>query len=153
LVVNDVIVFHPASSRAAVHAYARRHGTDWLTVLGKARDYDKHLPVIRLEAEKRDAGLHELTAVIAARDARIRTLEETVRERTDALERADTSLREAWAQARRREAGLHELTAVIAARDARIRELEATVRERSEALERADTSLRDAWAEAERREA
>jgi hypothetical protein len=143
MIANDVILFFPLSSRNVIHAYAREYGIDWLTAMGKARDFDYHLPIFRKEAERMVAGLHELTALIAARDVRINDLEQIARGRLDALQRADMSLREAWIQAERREAGLHELTAVIAARDERIRELEQTAQERLEALQRADTLIRE----------
>jgi hypothetical protein len=40
-----------------------------------------HLEAVRREADERERGLHELTRVIAARDARIAELEQTADER------------------------------------------------------------------------
>jgi len=156
LIVNDVMLFYPVSSRQAVYGYARQHGVDWLSLLGKARDYDRYLPIVQEEADRRAAGLEELTAVIAARDGQIKDLEGMARERLDALHELtaviaarDQVVSDLEKMARERLAGLHELTALIAGRDERIADLERTARERLDALRRADTLLKEAKNEVE----
>jgi len=108
---------------------------------------------IAREAEKREQGLHELTAIIAARDKRILDLNQTAAERLESLEQAATAYQTLAQEAEKREQGLHELTAIIAAREARIRDLEATAAERLESLERAATAYQILSEEAAKREA
>jgi chromosome segregation ATPase len=85
---------------------------------------------LRGEADARERGLHELTAVIAARDARIIELERVAEERLSSLNTVHQHLEALRGESGARERGLHELTAVIAARDACIAELERVAEER-----------------------
>lgn len=41
MVLNDVIVLHPARLRDAIHRHATAHGVDWLTIANRARDVDR----------------------------------------------------------------------------------------------------------------
>ena len=40
MVLNDTIIFYPKRLEHALQDYGQRHGTDWLDVLHKVRDYD-----------------------------------------------------------------------------------------------------------------
>jgi SAM-dependent methyltransferase len=85
---------------------------------------DASFSALQREADARERGLHELTAIIAERDARIEELERVAAERLSALNAMDASFSALQREADAREHGLHELTAIIAKRDARIIELQ-----------------------------
>ncbi|HUS05458.1 MAG TPA: glycosyltransferase family 9 protein [Bryobacteraceae bacterium] len=85
---------------------------------------DQALADLRVQADRREAGMRELTAIVHARDKRIAELERTAQERLVALEALDQAYRELQAEAERRAAGLLELTRVIEERKARIAGLE-----------------------------
>jgi chromosome segregation ATPase len=138
------------ANAAATIVELQRIANERLLALQEA---DKALRSTTLEAEKRERGLHELSAIITARDARILELEQVATERLTALEKTDAAFREISREAEARESGLHELTAMIHARDARILELEQVATERLTALETTDQALRAISREAEAREA
>ncbi len=136
MVVNDVIVCYPSSTRDIVKTYAYEHSIDWLSVLNKSREYDLFLP--RLEADS-TARLEALEAT----DAALRAVEAEAAQRLAALEATDAALRAVEAEAAQRLAGLQELTAVIAARDERIAEVEQMAAEREDMLRQAITKLQN----------
>jgi ADP-heptose:LPS heptosyltransferase len=87
-------------------------------VLQKA---EKSVKEASAEAQKREQSVHELTALVHARDLRIAELEGTAAERLASLEEMDAAVRE---------------------RDARIVELERAAAERLEALETMDAAYK-----------
>jgi ubiquinone/menaquinone biosynthesis C-methylase UbiE len=107
---------------------------------------------LRREADARERGLHELTSVIAARDARIVELERMAEERLSSLNTVHQHLEALRGESGARERGLHELTAVIAARDARIAELERVAEERLSSLNAVHEHLEAVRGEADARE-
>jgi chromosome segregation ATPase len=90
----------------------------------------EHMEALRGEADARERGLHELAAVIAARDSRISELEQMAEERLSKLNTVHEHLEALRGVVDERERGLHELTSVIAARDATVAELEGLAEER-----------------------
>jgi len=107
---------------------------------------------IEKQAGLRETQLHELTAIIASRDARIAGLERTASERLDALQRTDSARQEIEKQAALREAQLHELTAIIASRDASLAGLEQMASERLDALQKTDFARQEIEKQAALRE-
>jgi SAM-dependent methyltransferase len=107
---------------------------------------------IQREANRREQGLHNLTATLSARDERIEELERAAAERLQALEKAQVLMEGIQREADRREQGLHDLTATIRARDQRIEELERAAAERLQALERAQVLMEATQTEADQRE-
>jgi len=93
-----------------------------------------HAEAVSRESEERERGLHELTAIIRARDARIAEAERVAEERLASLEALHAMTEEIRREAEKRERGLHELTAIIGARDARIAEVERMAEERLASL-------------------
>ncbi|MBI1896303.1 MAG: hypothetical protein HYS04_07170 [Acidobacteria bacterium] len=112
---------------------------------------DEALRNLRGEAELRETGLRELTAVIEQRDLRIAALESMAEERLCALREAGASMAKLAEEAEKRRQALVELTAVIHARDGRIADLERTAEERLRALREADAAMSQLAAEAEKR--
>jgi hypothetical protein len=106
------------------------------------------MEAVRLEADERERGLHELTRIIVARDARIIELAQTAEERLAGLNSMHAHIEVVRREADERERGLHELTRIIAVRDARIAELEQVADERLAAINRSAEQLRVAAAEA-----
>jgi len=107
---------------------------------------DAQMKALRSEADARERGLHELTAIIAARDARIAELERMAEERLTDLNSMHRHIEAVRSEADARERGLHELTAIIAARDARVADLERVAEERLAAITRIENSLAEAHA-------
>ena len=63
MVINDVILFFPASIDNHLRGFAHRHSIDWLTVLDKSRDYDsilKEFSQLEREAKGKDEEIHLL---------------------------------------------------------------------------------------------
>ena len=63
MVINDVIIYFPASVKPAVIAYAHDHSVDWLTIADKSRDYD----VLLSHLEEKEDQIKLLTDTAASR--------------------------------------------------------------------------------------
>ena len=113
--------------RAALIAELGRIAEERLSNLNTVHE---HMEALRGEANSRERGLHELTAIIAAREVRIGELEQMAEERLSKLNTVHQHMEALRGESEVRERGLHELTAIIAARDARIAELERIAEER-----------------------
>jgi glycosyltransferase involved in cell wall biosynthesis len=85
MVVNDVIVFHPASARAVVNAFARSHGLDWL----RAAQSIVELAESVRDREALRASLDERLALISEQDAALEKRVEVIRRQDDELRAAE----------------------------------------------------------------
>jgi glycosyltransferase involved in cell wall biosynthesis len=100
MVIDDVLVFLPASARGPVRDFARGQGVDWLQAMDKVRAYDALLEEARTkeaallrqdaEAQEKDALIRRLDVECRVRDERLAALQEkeaaleqAVRERKD----------------------------------------------------------------------
>src|SRR5438094_684599 len=63
MVINDVIIYFPASVKPAVIAYAHDYSVDWLTIADKSRDYD----VLLSHLEEKEDQIKLLTDTAASR--------------------------------------------------------------------------------------
>jgi ADP-heptose:LPS heptosyltransferase len=117
------------------------------------RAMDRSIADVRFQADRRETGMRELTAIVHARDKRITEVERIARERLKSLEQLDAMYRELQGEAEKRLNGMIELSGIIQQRDARISELERTAEERLNALLSTDGTLKEVTAklaEAER---
>ncbi|MGH7266101.1 MAG: glycosyltransferase [Candidatus Rokuibacteriota bacterium] len=105
-VVNDCVLFFPETATAAVLAYARKHGVDWLALADKGREHDT------------------LLGQLDAKDREIASLSKAAEERSRLLEEADARDRRLTALTARVDA-LEEQTRALARLTLRIRALEA----------------------------
>jgi SAM-dependent methyltransferase len=131
------IVMLEQEASVPLEAQVSSHSTFALLDLGnkfqnlgnKFQKFNAHAHAVWLESEERERGLHELTAIIGARDARIVEAERMAEERLASLEAMHILAEEIRRESEKRERGLHELTAIIAARDAHVAELERVVQQ------------------------
>ena len=91
---------------------------------------DKTLKKVQEEAEKRSAGLRELTAILKIRGERISELETIVTERLEALEASVKARETVQREADLRLRSIEELTIAVADREETIAAARAESRER-----------------------
>ena len=98
MVVNDVIVFFPASARTSVERYARSSGIDWLVQLHQLEQLERERTEMSEALTERLEALNEMTEIAKERGA-------TIAELSAALEELRRSRRTvlglAWEPARR----------------------------------------------------
>jgi len=75
MVVNDVIIYYPASISSALKTYAHEKSIDWLSVVDKSRDYDSVL----LQLEEKEAQIKMLAASAEERLRLVEKLDEELR--------------------------------------------------------------------------
>jgi ADP-heptose:LPS heptosyltransferase len=113
------------------------------------RTLDRSLADIRFQADRREMGMRDLTAIVHSRDKRIAELERISRERLKSLEMLDEAYKELQLEADRRVSGLIELNGIIQERDTQISDLERIAEERLSALLSTDRTLKEVRARLE----
>jgi hypothetical protein len=71
MVLNDVLIYFPASLRETLTQYAYEHSVNWLTALDKSRDYD----LLLAQLKEKEAIVRELADACEARLDYIKKLE------------------------------------------------------------------------------
>lgn len=90
LVVNDVLVFHPPTLRAAVRTFALTHGVDWLGMVDRSREHDRLLQ----EMQEKEAAIKEIHQAAEERLARIQAFEKEQAQTEKLLQERDRTLEE-----------------------------------------------------------
>jgi GT2 family glycosyltransferase len=124
MVVNDLIAFYPRSVNAAMHAFARKHGIDWLRAVQALEENDS----IRDELAAREAVIKSNEKQLMGKDELINSLHKAAAQREDLI----NSLHEAARQGQVRE---KDLAREIAFRD-------SSLGDKEKLIEKLDTALR-----------
>ena len=96
MVINDVIIYYPASISSVLKTYAHENSINWLSVLDKSRDYDGVL----LQLKEKENQIKMLAAIaeeketqIKEKETQIKTLTTIAEERLHLVEQLDTELK------------------------------------------------------------
>lgn len=102
MVLNDNIVFFPPAASDAVREYARHAGTDWLAVTSKIRDYDNlrtQFDGALRQLEEKERVAHELRTAYENACARLKPLENLIKQQGHELSSSKILLDESEAKA------------------------------------------------------
>lgn len=114
MVIDDVLVFAPASARGPLRDFAHHQGFDWLQAADKARAYDALLR----DARAKEGVLREQQEALRAREELLRRQDAEAGEKDALLTRQD-------AEAREKDALIQRLDRECRVRDERLAALEA----------------------------
>jgi hypothetical protein len=89
MVVNDVIIYYPASINSALKTYAHENSIDLLSVLDKSREYDG----ILLQLKEKEKQIKMLAAATEEKEKQIKMLAATTEERLRLIEKLDEELK------------------------------------------------------------
>jgi hypothetical protein len=132
MVVNDVMVFHPRSARAAVNAFARKHGLDWLRAVQSIVELEESIrdrDALQVMLKERLALIAEQNALIGKQDEDLQAARRAHLEVVSMAQDTERTLDDVVQMARNTERALDIASEEIEKTALSLKEKEAVIRE------------------------